>query len=217
MKYKLVCFDVDGTLIGGVEFSWTHLHNYFRVDLREREDWKERFYKGKITYLEWALHDIGMWIEKGAKKGDFLKAISVFSLMPGARETLTELKKKGVKLAIISGSLDFILEHFIPDYKEIFDDVFISRLIFGKDGKIKEVKATQYDQDRKADALRLVAKKHGFSLKECAFVGDHENDIEIMKIVGKGIAFDCKSDELRKIADVVVKKKDLREVLKHLS
>ncbi|HLC65280.1 MAG TPA: hypothetical protein VJI46_04110 [Candidatus Nanoarchaeia archaeon] len=35
MKYKLVCFDVDGTLIDGVEFSWTHLHNYFNVDIKD--------------------------------------------------------------------------------------------------------------------------------------------------------------------------------------
>ncbi|MBI4440398.1 HAD family phosphatase [Candidatus Woesearchaeota archaeon] len=216
MKYKLVCFDVDGTLIDGVEFSWTHLHDYFNVDMKRRENARGKFFSGKITYLEWALHDIGMWMEKGATKKEFLEAISVFSLMPGARETLTELKKKGVKLAVISGSLDFILEKFIPDYREIFDEVFISKLIFGKDGKIKEVIATQYDQKQKAEALRIVAEKYGFSLKECAFVGDHHNDVEIMKIVGKGIAFNCKSDELRKIADVVVERKDLREVLGHL-
>ncbi len=212
-KYKLICFDVDGTLIEGVEFSWSYLHDCFGVDKNRREKARDDFFNQKITYLEWALHDIGMWMEKGITKKDFLKAISVFSLMPGARETLLALKKQGYKLAVISGSLDIILETMIPDYQDIFDEVFISKLIFGKDGKIKEVIATQYDMKMKAEALKLVAEKYGYSLKECVFVGDHYNDIEIMKHVGLGIAFNCKSDELRSVADIVVNKKDLREVL----
>ncbi|MFC1768652.1 HAD family hydrolase [Nanoarchaeota archaeon] len=216
MKYKLVCFDVDGTLVDGIEFSWSFFHDYFKVDMERREKAKDSFDKGEISYLDWALHDIGMWMEMGITYDDFKKAISSLTLMPNARELLIELKKNKIKLAIISGSFDFILKELIPDYEEIFDDVYISKLIFDNKGKIKEVIATDYDMHRKAEALRLVAEKHGFTLEECAFVGDHYNDIEIMKKVGKGIAFNCKSEVLRNLADVVIENKDLKEVTKHL-
>ncbi len=215
-KYKLVCFDVDGTLIDNVTFSWHIFHEYFQTDKHRREDAKKRFFEGKISYLEWAEHDINLWKEKNAKKEDFFKAISHLKLMEGAIETLKELKKNGLKLAIISGSLNIILEKFIPNYDEFFDDVFLSRIYFDKEGNISNVEATEFDMDAKALALRKIAEREKISLKECVFVGDYLNDKKIMKEAGLGIAFNCNHEELRQVADVCIDKKDLREILKYV-
>ena len=215
-KYKLVCFDVDGTLIDNVRFSWQVFHDYFQTDKHRREDAKSNFIKGKISYLQWAEHDIGMWKEKKAKKKDFFKALEPLSLMGGAIETLQELKKNGLKLAIISGSLNVLLEKFIPNYNEIFDDVFLSKIYFDKEGNIEKIDATEYDMKMKAKALKLIAEREKIKLKECVFVGDYLNDIKVMQTAGLGIAFNCKEDKLKKIADVVIEKKDLREVLKYI-
>src|SRR3989344_6201481 len=122
-KYKLVCFDVDGTLIDNVKFSWQIFHDYFQTDEHRREDARNNFFNGKITYKQWAEHDINLWKEKNAKREDFFKAINHLKLMEGAMETLNELKKKNFKLAIISGSLNVVLERFIPNYEKYFDDV----------------------------------------------------------------------------------------------
>jgi len=46
--------------------------------------------------------------------------------------------------------------------------------------------------------------------------GDHHNDVTIAKIAGLSIAFDAKNEELRRTADVVIDRKDLREVLKYI-
>ena len=215
-EYKLVCFDVDGTLIDNVTFSWQIFHDYFQTDKHRREDAKNAFFSGKISYLQWAEHDINLWKEKNAKREDFFKAISHLKLMEGAMETLTELKKNGLKLAIISGSLNIILETFMPNYNKFFDDVFLSRIYFDEDGKISKVEATEFDMDAKALALRKIAEREKISLKECVFVGDYLNDLKIMQESGLGIAFNCKHDELRKAADVCIDKKDLRQILKFI-
>jgi len=215
-KYKLVCFDVDGTLIDNVTFSWQIFHDYFQTDRHRREDAKNRFFNGQITYKEWAEHDIALWREKNAKKEDFFRAIGHLRLMDGAIDTLTELKKRGLKLAVISGSLNIMLEKFLPNYEEIFDDVFLSRIYFDDDGDISKIEATEYDMDGKALALRKIAEREGISLKECVFIGDYLNDYKIMQEAGLGIAFNCEHDELKKAADVVIDKKDLREILKHI-
>ena len=136
--------------------------------------------------------------------------------MEGALDTLDELKKNGIKLAIISGSLSIILEKFIPDYNEYFDDVYLSWIKFDENGSISEVKATEFDMEKKADALKQIAEREKISLKECVFVGDFLNDMKIIKEAGLGIAFNCEHDELKKAADVVIEKKDLREVLRHI-
>ena len=215
-KYKLVCFDVDGTLIDNVTFSWQVFHDYFQTDRHRREDAKNKFFNGQISYVQWAEHDINLWKEKNAKKEDFFKAISHLKLMNGAIETLNELKKSGLKLAIVSGSLNILLEKFIPNYDEFFDYVFLSRIYFDENGSINKVEATEFDMDAKALALKKIAEREKISLKECVFIGDYLNDIKIIKEAGLGIAFNCKHDELKKAADVVVDKKDLRETLKYI-
>ena len=149
-KYKLVCFDVDGTLIDNVKFSWQIFHDYFQTDKHRREDAKNKFLNGKISYLEWANHDINLWKEKNAKKKDFFKAIENLRLMNGAMETLRELKNNNIKLAIVSGSVNVVLEKFIPDYNEFFDDVFLSRIYFDEEGSILKVEATEFDMEKKA-------------------------------------------------------------------
>ena len=216
MQYKLVCFDVDGTLVDNVIYSWELFHNYFEVDMKKREEMKKKYYNGEINYLQWATHDINMWIKKGATKEDFFKAMKNLTLMKGAMETIKELKKHNIKLAIISGSLDIVLEKVLPNYKELFDDVFLSHLIFDKEGKLIDAKVTQYDMLEKAEALKLIAKRENIDLKHTVHIGDHNNDVGIAKIAGLSIAFDCKDDELRKTADVVIENKDISEVLKHI-
>ena len=215
-KYKLVCFDVDGTLIDNVTFSWQVFHDYFQTDKHRRADAQRKFFDGKITYREWAEHDINLWREKDAKKEDFLKALSHLKLMEGAMETLQELKKHDIKLAVISGSLNILLEKFIPDYNYFFDDVFLSRIYFDDNGYISRVEATEYDMDGKAVALRKIAERENISLDECVFVGDYLNDKKIIQEAGLGIVFNCNHDELRKAADVVIEEKDLREILKYI-
>ena len=215
-KYKLVCFDVDGTLVDNVTFSWQVFHDYFQTDKHRREDARNKFFSGKISYLEWAEHDINLWKEKKARKQDFFKAIEHLKLMEGAIETLNELKKRNYKLAIISGSLNIILERFIPNYDEFFSDVFLSRIYFDETGEISRVEATEFDMDAKAHALKKIADRENISLKQCVFVGDYLNDMKIIQEAGLGIAFNCRYDELKRAADVVVDKKDLREILKFI-
>ena len=215
-KYRLVCFDLDGTLVDNVTFSWQVFHDYFQTDRHRREDARRKFFDGKITYMQWAEHDISLWKEKNAKKWDFFKALEDLKLMEGAMETLRELKNNGLKLAIISGSLNVVLEKFIPDYRDFFDDVFLSRIYFDNQGCIIKVEATEFDMDAKVLALKKIAEREKISLKECVFIGDYLNDIKIMQEAGLGIAFNCSYDEVKRAANVIIEKKDLREILSHI-
>jgi len=216
MKYKMVCFDVDGTLVDNVAYSWEIFHKAFGTDAKRREKAREDYFAKKISYEEWARHDILMWQEKNMRRKDMVKAMGNLRLMNGAVDTLKTLKKNGLKLAIISGSINVILETLLPNYGEFFDYVFLNKIIFDGKGFIADVQPTSFDIEHKATALKNIVEKENIKPEECVFVGDHFNDIDVMQASGLGIAFDPKDENLKKIADVIITKKDLREILKHI-
>jgi len=213
MKYKLVCFDLDGTLIDDTVYIWYTLHKHFGVDFSLVKKWHRMFDEGKVTYEEWFREDIKWWKSAGARKKDFYDALGKIKLMKGAKETIKELKKRGIKIAIISGSLDYVVEHFFPG---MFDYVFINKIYFDHRGRISGYEITPYDMEHKATGLKEIARKHGFELSECVFVGDNYNDTIAVKTAGLGISFNSSSKELNSAADIIIKKKDLRETWHHI-
>ena len=138
--------------------------------------------------------------------------------MQGTLETLNKLKNKGLKLAIISGSLNIALEKVLPDHSYYFSHIYINHLIFdGVEGEnLAGINSTAFDFENKAEALKQIARKENISLDKCVFIGDHDNDIQAAEIAGLSIAFNCKSERLMQVSDVVIEKKDLREVLRHI-
>jgi len=216
MRCKLVCFDVDGTLIDEVVYIWQLIHKGLGIDKDTVDNAARRFYEGRISFREWADHDMRLWVKKGATRQVLLSLIEGLKLMPGARETLDELKRRGLKLAVISGGLDFVLERFIPDAGTLFDRIMINRIAFDRKGRIERIEPTEFGSDsHKIDGLRQIAKELGVRLGECAFVGDSDNDISIAEGAGLSIGF-RPSARLAKACDVVIRNKDLREVLAHI-
>ncbi len=69
---------------------------------------------------------------------------------------------------------------------------------------------------RKSKIIKGLCNKLGISLKEVIYIGDTHYDIEAFKIVGKAIAFNAESKELKREADVVVDSNDLRDVIPYL-
>lgn len=212
-RYKLICFDLDGTIVDKTTFIWQTLHNYFQTDQHRRKDAMEQFHAKKITYDAWAQHDLQLFKERNVTRKEMLKAFAPLCLMPGALETLTNLKQRGFTLAVISGSLQIVLEHLLPNYKELFDVVLINHVYFDAAGKIERIVATPFDMEQKATGLKKIAAHEHIPLAQTIFVGDNYNDLHVAQLAGKSIAFNCQSQELRRIADVVIDEKDLRKIL----
>lgn len=215
-RYKLVCFDLDGTVIDDTVFVWQTIHDHLDTSNHERKKAQEDYFSGKITYREWAEHDLLLWKRAGATRTKIEEAIRPMRLVKGARKTLDTLKAHGLTLAVISGSLDIALAHVLPDHDEYFEFIFINKLIFGDNGEILSINTNPYDIDRKGEGLVKIAETLGLDVSQCVFVGDHFNDVSVAKLAGLSIAFNCKSDELAEVSDVVIKELDLSKVLEYI-
>jgi phosphoserine phosphatase len=135
-------------------------------------------------------------------------------LIAGAREALAELKDHGARLIVISGTIDVMLNSVFPDHP--FDEIHANHIGFDEAGNIDHWRATPFDMEGKAEALRSIALREGIPLERCAFVGDSTNDEWVARVAGFALALNPKSDELAQIADAVVRTDDLRAILPHL-
>lgn len=216
-RFDLVAFDVDGTLIHHPEHKtvWEVFNLKFTgSDDQNAARW-ELYKSGKLSYADWVALDIEGWRKAGATRQMLRDSLDGLTLVDGARETLAELKQSGMRLAVISGTLDLALDVLFPDHP--FDEIYTNRLVFDDAGKISHWHATPFDMDGKGVALRSIAMREDIPLARCAFVGDHANDLAAARLAGFSIAFNPKSAELEEIASAVVRSADLRDILPHLS
>jgi len=211
LKYPLVVFDLDGTLVDGTIYIWKTLHETFETDADSRQKAYDGYFAGHITYEEWFANDLELLEQAGATRDRMIEVISDLEPMCGARETIDTLRDNGHTLAVISGSLDIVLHQIYG--KDTFDYVLINRVIFNNDGSLQGGVPTKYDLERKADGLVELCNKLGISTSQAAFIGDNINDLDIAKKAGLSIAFNCKSPELSQVSHTEIKEKDLRAIL----
>ncbi len=182
---RLVCFDMDSTLIQAemiVELARMNnvgdqVHEITESAMRGEIDFKESFRK-RVALL------------KGLDEGVMKKIASDMPITEGAHKLISTLKKYGFKTAILSGGFTYFgryLQHELGiDY------------VFGNELEIEDGKLTgRYigdivDGAKKAELLKNLAFKEDIHLEQVIAVGDGANDLPMLNLAGLGIAFHAK-------------------------
>jgi HAD superfamily phosphoserine phosphatase-like hydrolase len=214
---KLIFFDLDGTLVDGLEYIYQHLWEYFGIDKARPKAALQRYLRGEITYPEWIAHDVALFQEVGATKASILEAVQVLYPMEGVFEVLETLSRRGHKLFVLSGSMDLLVGAVLGDGATFFEDIFINRYIFDDRGHIVRAIPTKYDMEHKATCIKDMARKYDVDIEDCIFIGDNINDVDAALVAGTSIAFNCKSDKLVQAATHHVASNDLRDILQHIA
>ncbi|UCG52774.1 MAG: HAD family phosphatase [Candidatus Latescibacterota bacterium] len=211
--YDLICFDVDGTLVrhpSGMVI-WEILNLKYGGSNEINRLRYQMYCEGRLSYERWVQLDVQTWIDRGATRDEVVSSIQEFSLFEGARETVHELKNRGYRLGVISGTIDIVLDTLFPDHP--FDTVYTNKIFFDEEGKLEAWRATRFDSHGKPVALREIAQKNDIPLSRTAYVGDGENDIPLLGVAGYFVAFRPRSRELAEGADLVIADEDLPKLL----
>jgi phosphoserine phosphatase len=209
MKYKLIIFDMDGVLFQHHNF-WMELHKKLGT-YEEGVELTKKYVK--TDYAKLVEEVVGrLWRGKPAKQ--YFDLIGEVKYTEGAGETIRELKKHGYNIAIISsGPKDLALRA----KDELGIDYIHTNELVMRDGMITGEFVWPVANDRKAMIMRELAEEHNLHLGEIIVVGDSSSDTKMMRLAGLGIAFCSESEELKKVANAVVEKPDLREILPHIN
>jgi HAD superfamily hydrolase (TIGR01490 family) len=119
-------------------------------------------------------------------------------IYPEAREWVTELRRRGFLLCIVSSTYRFIVEPYAWH-------LGIARF-FGSELEVKggvctgQVDGPIYHQEKKAEVLRTLALEEGISLEHSYAFGDSLSDLPMLESVGHPVAVNP-ARGLRKMAE----------------
>jgi len=213
--YKLVCFDMDATLIHGLELSsgaiWDALGDESR---HHRKQGLRSYYTGTFSYEQWCLWVVDTYKQKGLTLEQLRKIINQYYLAPYLYDGLQQLKDHGCKLAIISGGVGTFLEVLSPDWSQYFDYLFVNQLVFSDNGCVHSVVPSPYGIDKKVEAIHYLCEKESIGMDEVVFVGSSFVNRQVAFNVGLTIGYANPSSEIRTVFDEIVKDDDFRNVVK---
>lgn len=216
-KYKIVGFDMDGTLIRNLKFSWVKLWEL--AGDTQGKLWKAylRDYRtNKIDYATWCKEAVAYYRDNGIKKSDIVEIANQCSLTENFQSGIKKLKDAGFVVGIISGGIDTFHHTLIPNHKEIFDFEYINKLLFSTDDELLSVESTEYDFDYKFDAMELECDERGFSISEAIFVGDQFNDDAILKKVGHSIVYSSNDDPVGLTSHHAIYENDFNKLVDYI-
>ncbi|MDY6764173.1 MAG: phosphoserine phosphatase SerB [Halobacteria archaeon] len=204
MGFKLVVFDLDGTLVNGEGIVSLAEKAGVRQEVEEVTDLTM---KGEIDFGDALRRRVALL--EGLTRDEVEDALCSLEMSPGAQDVC---RKIDCEIAIFSGG-------FLPLARKVGDEIGADYIraneLVEKDGVLTgDVKGDLVDND-KGEVLRQLASDIGIEHDEIIAVGDGSNDVPMFDVAGFSIGFDAKP-VARKAASVNVDRRDMRLIEPYL-
>lgn len=176
---KAIIFDFDGTLTKDSPNIWKQIWKTLGYDMSRDSYFAtlfKQFISKEITHDEWTNLTRDKFIERGFDKDTFTALASQTHLIDGANQTLKGLKQRDCSINILSGGVDQVIRRTLKSNVSFFDYIQSNKFIFGTDGKLKDIDATDYDFEGKAVFIKMFCEKHDISPQQVCFIGNGDND-----------------------------------------
>ena len=202
---KLCVFDFDSTLMDGetIDFLADELNFKEKVSSITK-----KAMQGKMDFFESLTMRVNFL--KGLQEKRLNEICHNLPYMPGAKETIGELKKRGYKVVVFSGGF----RNATSFAKEILKyDVDFSNTLHVRHGILTgNVGGEMMFDFSKGDMLQRLQAILGIDKNSTMVVGDGANDRSMFKFAKTKVAF-CAKEILKKEANIVIETKDLTKIL----
>ncbi len=205
---KLCVFDFDSTLMDGETID------FFADALGIGEqvaEITERAMAGELDFFESLQERVGLL--EGLEFSKVEEISHNLPYMPGAIETIAELKRRGITVVCFSGGFRTATSYA----KDILGyDADFSNALHVKDEKLTGlVGGDMMFNFSKGDMLVRLQNILGVSEEETMVCGDGANDLSMFAHAGTRVAF-CAREVLKKEANIIIDEKDLTLILEKI-
>lgn len=205
---KLAVFDFDSTLMDGETIEF--LAQEMGVSEEVAQVTKKAM-EGELDFYESLKTRVKLL--KGMPQDRAIEICQNLPLIPGAKETISTLKNNGYKVVCFSGGFKFATEYF-RDVLAL--DGEFSNTLHCKNKKLTgEVDGEMMFDFSKGKMLLSLQRLLGVTKKDTLVVGDGANDASMFAYADKKVAF-CAKEILKKQANIIIEKKNLKEILLYL-
>jgi phosphoserine phosphatase len=206
MLLRLAIFDLDGTL-KQVRDPYVFLHQ--RLGTWEAaQGFSAKGMAGELSYNEWLRLDASLW--EGVSRATMEELFREDPYLPGARETVRDLKEAGVHVALVSTGPSVHAEQVQEELG--LDRVFANQILF-ENGRATGQACTRVPEKGKARIVAQLQHEMGVEPGECLAAGDSPSDIDMFRQVRLGIAVNPSTNEVREAAGLVLEGQDLRPLI----
>jgi phosphoserine phosphatase len=207
---KLAVFDLDGTLKRERD-PYVYLHQRLGT-LEAAEAFTAKGISGEIPYAEWLRLDTGLWT--GQPRALLLQHLRANPYLPGARETVTALRERGVTVAIISSGL---LLHAELVAEELgIGPVLGNEIIFDGEGDQARVNGhvtVHVPYGGKQAVLARMQAELDVTPAETLAAGDTRSDLGLFSLAAVAVAVQPEHPDVASAAHIVLPNGDLRPLL----
>ena len=209
MKYRLILFDVDSTLI-----------KQEVIDLladksghgREVQQITAKAMKGEIDFAQALSKRVSLL--EGLPESVFDEVISQTSFAEGFDELFSYLRKNSFLIGAVSGGFHNVLDKL---FAQLQLDFLKANVLEVADGRLTgKITSAPIDRMAKAQALREFASVHNIELENTVAVGDGANDIDMIELAGLGVSYMGK-EILKEKADLHLEKAGLNALIQYLN
>ena len=205
---KLAVFDFDSTLMDGetIDFLARPLGLEQKV-----AGITKRAMAGELDFFESLIERVSLL--KGLEYEKAVEICKDLPLMPGAFETISELKDRGYKVVCFSGGFRIGTS---PAKEKLGLDADFSNILHHKDGILSGlVGGDMMFGFSKGDMIQRVQAMLGVSKADTLVAGDGANDVSMFPYADTRIAF-CANEILKKEANIIIEQKDLTKILEKI-
>lgn len=205
---KLAAFDVDDTLTVGRSI-WEQFYREIGTWEKIGQKYWDRFKRREITFDQFMELDVGAYA--GSHEKIIYQAIEKLEFIGGIAETITGLKKQGIKTAIVSGTIGQFASHLAEKYG--FDFCFANPLTADKDGILTGKIEMKVPPMQKNITMQQLKKSLNLETEEVLAVGDSQLDFNMFDEAGYSVCVEHAPGIVKERVDFILPDKSLVPIL----
>jgi len=175
---KAVFFDFDGTLTYTEEGfnTWEKIWVELGYPADACFEYYRQFIGEEISHEKWCSLTLDSFQAKELTESQVKSVAKKISLVDGVEEVFQTLHRKGIKIYIVSGSINTVVDQVLGGLTQYIEDFEVNWFCYDKEGRLEHIEGTKFDFAGKRDFIVKICEELDIHPTETWFIGNDFND-----------------------------------------